>query len=72
MAAILAAREGDTLDALLWRERALGPADLPAVLAANPGLADAGAVLPLGTAVVVPAAQAVPATDLLPLIQLWT
>ena len=67
----LRSRQGDTLDELLWRERSLGPADLPAVLEANPGLADLGAVLPLGTAVLVPASSAAPANTTLPLIQLW-
>lgn len=65
----LAARQGDTLDALLWREAGLDPAALPAVLDANPGLAGAGAVLPAGTRVIVPAAA--PAASTLPLINLW-
>ncbi|MBH9537886.1 tail protein X [Novosphingopyxis sp. YJ-S2-01] len=34
----LMALDGDTLDALIWREAALGPAALQPVLAANPGL----------------------------------
>ena len=66
---ILHARQGDTLDGMLWRERGLGPSALPAVLDANPGLAGAGAVLPIGTAVIVP--DTAPAADTLPLIQLW-
>lgn len=63
-------RAGDTVDALAWRERGLGAADLPAVLAANPGLAAAGPVLPIGTPVVLPdlASPAVPTRDI---IQLW-
>jgi phage tail protein X len=48
------ARDGDTLDALIWRERSLGPADLPAVLAANPGIAGLGANLPKGQPVNLP------------------
>ncbi|MDR6133056.1 phage tail protein X [Sphingomonas sp. SORGH_AS802] len=70
-ATTLRARQGDTLDALLWRDAGLGPADLPAVLAANPGIAEAGPVLPIGTIVIVPATQAIPATATRPLIQLW-
>ena len=58
---VIHARQGDTLDQLLHRERALGPEALGTVLAANPGLAQLGAVLPTGTAVTVPpAAQAAP------------
>jgi len=55
------ARQGDTLDALIWRERGLGPADLDTVLAANPGLAALGSVLPTGHPVALPAITA-PAT----------
>ena len=61
---------GDTLDALAWRARSLGPADLPVVLAANPGLAELGPVLPKGTPVDVPDTAA-PATTLRDTINLW-
>lgn len=68
----LTAKQGDKLDLLLWREAALGPADLTRVLDANPGLADLGAILPLGTVVIVPAAAQSPAAArALPLTQLW-
>ena len=67
---VLRSRQGDTLDELLWRERSLGPEDLSRVLDLNPGLADRGAVLPIGTAVNVPDAVQ-PTTPTLPLIQLW-
>jgi phage tail protein X len=70
MADMIIAQQGDTLDALLWRERGLGPADLTTVLEANPGLADLGTVLPLGTAVSIPA-TATPTPRTLPLVQLW-
>ncbi|HEX8301070.1 tail protein X [Sphingomonas sp.] len=70
MADTVHARQGDTLDALLWRERRLGPPALAGVLAANPGLADLGAVLPLGTPVVIPLdAAAAPQTRTL--VNLW-
>lgn len=65
----LTARQGDTLDALLWREAGLGPAALPAVLEANPGLGGLGTILPAGTPVNVPATA--PAAATLPLINLW-
>lgn len=69
----LTARQGDKLDQLLFREAGLGPAALTRVLEANPGLADLGPILPLGTVVVVPApvSAAVDATRLRPLLQLW-
>lgn len=71
MADVLTSRQGDTLDGLAWRERGFGPADLPALLEANPGVAALGAVLPIGTPVVVPAAAATPAIADRPLVQLW-
>lgn len=65
----LIARQGDTLDGLIWRERGLGSADIAPVLAANPGLAALGPVLPMGTAVEVPATA--PAQSVIQLVQLW-
>ena len=41
MADVLTAKQGDTLDELIWRERGLGAADIGRVLALNPGVADA-------------------------------
>jgi phage tail protein X len=71
MADTIRARAGDTLDGLLWRERGLGPEALPAVMAANRGIAGLGAVLPIGTGVTVPpAASTAPATR--ELVQLWS
>ena len=65
----LTAAQGNTLDALLWREAGLGADALLAVLEANPGLADLGPILPPGTRVVVPDLR--PAPSDLPLIQIW-
>ena len=45
------ARQGDTLDLLLHRHTGQTAGNTEATLAANPGLADLGAVLPMGTAV---------------------
>ncbi|WP_267382257.1 MULTISPECIES: tail protein X [unclassified Sphingomonas] len=70
MADMLHAAQGDTLDALIWRERALGPAAIGAVLAANPGLAGLGPILPIGTAVTIPAVP-VPTIATRTLVQLW-
>ncbi|MFA6125084.1 MAG: tail protein X [Sphingomonas sp.] len=66
----LYAQQGDTLDALVWRERGFGGEDLAGLLATNPGLAELGAILPLGTAITIPESTA-PAPRTLPLIQLW-
>lgn len=68
----LVALEGDMLDQLLWRDAGRGPAEISRVLDANPGLADLGPILPLGTIVIVPATADVSATRVLPLIQLWS
>lgn len=67
----LVARSGDKLDLLLWRDAGLGPGEITRVLDANPGLADLGPVLPLGTIVLVPATATASATRVRPLIQLW-
>jgi phage tail protein X len=68
-AAILSARQGATLDQLIWREAGLGADDIGRILVANPGLADAGAILPLGTRIAIPVVAAAP--RIRPLIQLW-
>ena len=72
MAELLVSQQDDTLDALLWRERALGPEALGPVLDANRGLAARGAVLPTGTIVTLPAtittSAGLPVRDM---VQLW-
>ena len=69
----LMARQGDKLDQLLFRDAGLGPNELTRVLDANPGLADLGPILPLGTVVIVPgiATTEAGATRVRPLLQLW-
>lgn len=69
MPEILRSRQGDTLDALAWRELGLGSADIGPLLEANRGLADLGAILPDRTPVIVPASA--PAAETLDIIQLW-
>lgn len=71
--ATLIARQGDTLDLLIWRDAGLGAADIGRILEANPGLADAGTVLPIGTRVLIPASPSagIGANRVRPLIQLW-
>lgn len=66
---LLHARQGDTLEGLIWRERRLDAGALGGVLEANRGLADLGPVLPIGTPVALPAVAPIAAA--LPLIQLW-
>lgn len=68
-ATILSARQGDTVDALIYREVALGPEALASVFAANPGLAALGPLLPPGTTIAVP--DTAPSAAALPLINLW-
>ena len=65
----LRAQQGDTLDLLLWRERGFGSADLAPVLAANPGLAARGPVLPTGTLVRLP--DSTPAPTVRNTVNLW-
>lgn len=71
-ASILTAKSGDKLDLMLWRDLGLGPEHLTRVMDANPGLADLGGVLPLGTIVTVPTIAAPNTTPTRPLIQLWS
>ena len=47
-------RDGDTVDALLWRERGRTAVVTEQVLELNPGLAARGPVLPAGVAILVP------------------
>jgi phage tail protein X len=66
----IASQQGETLDAAAWRALAFGPADIGPLLVLNPGLADLGAVLPIGTSIIVPAATT-PAPTIVDQIQLW-
>lgn len=71
MAEMIRSRQGETIDAAIWRARGLGPADLPGILATNPGLADVGTILPTGTTIVVPPASSAPAVAPRDIVQLW-
>ncbi|ENX6882558.1 tail protein X [Escherichia coli] len=66
------ALQGDTLDAICvryyGRTEGVVEAVLAAVLAANPGLAELGAVLPHGTAVELPDVQTAPVAET---VNLW-
>lgn len=71
MADVIRARQGDTVDGLVWRDRGIGIAGVPAVFAANPGLAANGAVLAAGTPVTIPTI-ATPTVAVRSLVQLWS
>jgi phage tail protein X len=61
--------QGDTLDYVCWKHYGQQSGAVEAVLAANPGLADLGEVLPTDTSITLPE-LAQPATELQP-IRLW-
>lgn len=67
---IYTAQQGDTLDYICWKFYGQQSGAVELVLEANPGLADAGAIIPLGTVIVLPEIQK-PATDTQP-IRLWS
>lgn len=61
--------QGDTVDALVWRNYGRTTGLVERVLAANPGLADLGAVLPNGTLVNLP--DAAPQAEQTQMVNLW-
>lgn len=64
------ARQGDTVDAICYRELGRSGDLTESVLDANPGLAALGPVLPHGTPVDLPDVVQTPSTEA-DLIQLW-
>ncbi|WGS42165.1 tail protein X [Burkholderia sp. JSH-S8] len=65
----IAALQGETLDALCWRHYGSTAGTVEAVLEANPGLAELGVVLPMGTVVDMPKLSTIVQTK--PLLQLF-
>lgn len=63
------ALQGDTVDALCLRHLGATAGVTEQTYDLNPGLADLGPVLPMGTIVVLP--DQAPATATAPLINLW-
>ncbi len=63
------ANQGDTVDAICWRYYGRTAGVTEAVLDANPGLADLGAVIPHGTAVTLP--DAAPQAEQRQVVNLW-
>ncbi|MGL5447425.1 MAG: tail protein X [Rhabdaerophilum sp.] len=67
---IMVEGDGIALDRLLFD--VMGREDLvPAVLEANPGLAQIGPVLPVGTRVMIPQPPAAEATPIIATVKLW-
>ncbi|AVR05511.1 tail protein X [Pluralibacter gergoviae] len=62
------AQQGDTLDVICVRYYGRSAGVFETVLAANPGLADAGPLIPYGTAVELPQVQSAPTAES---INLW-
>ncbi|MDX4944341.1 tail protein X [Providencia manganoxydans] len=60
--------QGDTVDGLCWRFYGRTTGMTEAVLLANPGLAEKGAIIPAGLLIDMPEITAQPTQ---PLIQLW-
>jgi len=63
--------QGDTVDALCWRELGATTGVVEAVLELNRDLSDLGAILPTGTLVQLPDRSASTATPVIPTQQLW-
>jgi len=63
-------KEGDSVDRIVWKHYEREGAGLvELVLEANPGIADLGPVLPMGTRVVLPR---VPDRKLVEVVRLWS
>lgn len=63
------ASDGDTLDYVCWKFYGQQSGAVESVLAANPGLADLGPVLPVNTRIILPSLSQ-PAQEVQP-IRLW-
>lgn len=61
-------KQGDVLDAIVWKHYGGQTGALEQVLAANKGLASRGAVLPVGVLVLLPEVQRVEVKDA---VRLW-
>lgn len=65
------ANQGDTVDQICQRHYGRTAGITEQVYAANPGLADLGPILPLGTAVTLPPLPTQPAGSDRQLVNLW-
>lgn len=68
---IVRANQGDTLDAVVWRYYGQTVGYVETVMAANPGIAGLGIILPLGTEVKLPVSITVEAENEAGLVRLW-
>lgn len=68
---VINARQRDTVDAIAWRYYGKTAGVVEAILQANPGLADHGPLLAMGTAVTLPDLTTAEATTTKTLINLW-
>lgn len=68
MATVVHAEQDDTVDLLCYRHYGQTYGLVEAVYRANPGLCELGAILPIGTAVTLPAAAPQPERAI---VQLW-
>jgi phage tail protein X len=68
--ATIRARQGDTVDAICWRELGTTADVVAQVFELNRGLASLGPILPEGTLVTLPERSAATA-PILPTLQLW-
>jgi phage tail protein X len=67
---VVRARQGDTVDAICWRELGATRGVTEKVLELNRGLAQLGPILPEGTLVILPPRSTVAPAEL-PLFNLW-
>lgn len=70
MSKIVQSRQGDTVDLICWRNYGRTAGTVETVLAANPGIAALGAVLPFGTTMILPD-LALPASNQIATVSLW-
>lgn len=69
MSTVIRATQNETLDAICWRHYGRTNGVVEQVLEANPRLADAGPIIPMGTLITLPPAP--PAREDRQIIQLW-
>lgn len=69
MSSIYITKQGETVDLVCWRHYGRTAGVTEAVFAANAGLADLGAILPMGTKILLPVLEVKQTAK--PLISLW-
>lgn len=69
MSKTVTTKQGDTVDLVALRVRGRTEGVTEAILDANPGVASVGAILPIGSVIVVP--EVVAPTDGVKIVSLW-